>query len=115
MNRLFITIYLDEDVDVLVADLIRAHGFDVKTTLEANKLHSIDEEQLEYAVEQERVFFTHNRVDFESLAKDYFALGREHEGIIIAVRRSPYEIARRLLTILNNVTADEMKNQVRYI
>lgn len=30
MNHLFIAIYLDEDVDVLVADLIRAHGFDVK-------------------------------------------------------------------------------------
>jgi len=35
--------------------------------------------------------------------------------MITAVRRSPYEIARRLLTILNHVTADEMENQVRDI
>jgi hypothetical protein len=35
--------------------------------------------------------------------------------IIIAVRRSPYEIVRRLLAILNHVPADEMKNQLRYI
>jgi hypothetical protein len=38
-----------------------------------------------------------------------------HYGVIFAVRRSPQEIAQRLLVILNQVTADEMQNQVRYI
>ncbi|WP_434686922.1 hypothetical protein [Pseudanabaena minima] len=32
-----------------------------------------------------------------------------------AVRRSPQEIARRLMVILNQVTSEEMQNQVRYI
>jgi hypothetical protein len=27
MNRLFVELYLDEDVDVLVADLVSARGF----------------------------------------------------------------------------------------
>jgi len=36
-------------------------------------------------------------------------------GIIIAVRRPPYEIVRRLSLILNQVTADEIQNQLRYI
>jgi hypothetical protein len=31
-----------------------------------------------------------------------------HYGVIFAVRRSPQEIAQRLLVILNQVTADEM-------
>ena len=35
MSRLFIELYLDEDVDVLVADLVRARGFKVTTTQEA--------------------------------------------------------------------------------
>jgi hypothetical protein len=35
--------------------------------------------------------------------------------MILAVRRSPYDIARRLLRILNQVTADEMVSQVQYI
>jgi hypothetical protein len=30
-------------------------------------------------------------------------------------RRSPYEIARRPLVILNQVTADEIENQLVYI
>ena len=51
---------------------------------------------------------THNRADFEALARKYFAEEKPHDGIIVAVRRSPQDIARRLLVILNHVTADEM-------
>ena len=68
-----------------------------------------------YAVSQRKTILPHNRSDFEALAHQYFAVGQTHHGIIIALRRSPYEIALRLLTILNQVTADEMENQLRYI
>jgi hypothetical protein len=115
MKQLFIELYLDEDVDVLIADLLRARGFKVTTTQEAGQLGSGDEDQLAYAVIQQKALFTHNRSDFERVAEEYFAAGKEHHGIIIGVRRQPYEIARRLLAILNNVTADEMKNQLRYM
>ena len=67
-----------------------------------------------YAVNQQKTMLTHNRTDFEALTQKYFTAGRTHHGVIIAVRRSPYEIARRLLIILNHVTADEMQNQIRY-
>jgi hypothetical protein len=115
VSRLFIELYLDEDVDVLIADLLRARGFVVSTTVEAHQLHRSDAEQLAYASSQQQTLVTHNRADFEALAQAYFASGREHYGIILAVRRPPQEIARRLLLILNSVTADEMRNQVRYI
>ena len=114
-NRLFIELYLDEDVDVLVADLVRAHGFVAVTTQEAGRLRDSDEDQLAYAISQSMTILTHNRIDFETLAQSYFATDRPHNGIIIARRRSPYEIIRRLMVILNSVTADEMQNQVRYI
>lgn len=115
MSKLFIELYLDEDVDVLIADLIRARGFSVTTTVEAGQLHNDDDAQLAYAVTHDKTFVTHNRVDFEDRAQAYFAAGQSHPGIIIAVRRSPYDIAQRLLVIFNNVTADEIRNQVRYI
>ena len=115
MSRLFIELYLDEDVDVLIADLMRARGFKATTTREAGRTGSADKDQLAYAVSLRKTFFTHNREDFERLAGEYFAAGKEHHGIIIAVRRSPYEIVRRLLVIQNNVTADEIKDQLRYI
>ncbi len=115
MSSLFVELYLDEDVDVFVATLLRSHGFSVLTALEAGQLHKSDLEQLEYSTSQRRVLLTHNRADFEALAVSYFANGKTHHGIIVAVRRSPNEIVKRLLIILNQVTADEMQNQVRYI
>ena len=115
MNRLFVELYLDEYVDVLVADLVRARGFKATTTQEAGQIQNSDAEQLAYAVKQKASVLTHNRVHFEAHAREYFAAGRTHYGIIIAVRRPVYDLVQRLLIILNNVTADEMQNQIRYI
>jgi hypothetical protein len=50
VSRLFIDLYLDEDVDVLVAGLIRARGFAASTTQEAGQPGKNDAEQLAYAV-----------------------------------------------------------------
>jgi hypothetical protein len=115
VNRLFIELYLDEDVSVLVADLVRARGFGATTTQEAGMAGKDDPEQLTFAVDREAAMLTHNRKDYETLAQEYFTVGQAHYGIIVAARRRPYELARRLLSILNTTTADEMENQLRYI
>lgn len=115
MSNLFISLYLDEDVNVLVAELLRARGFDAITARDAGQLHATDAEQLSYAVGQARTLVTHNRTDFEELVQRYFNSGQMHYGVIFAVRRSPQAIGKRLLAILNQVTSDEMQNQVRYI
>lgn len=115
MSRIFIELYLDEDVNVLVADLIRAKGFLATRVRDEAQLQKSDSEQLLYCVSLKKTFVTHNRVDFERLIQGYFQLGKIHYGVIIAIRRPPQEIAIRLLKIINYVTADEMVNQVRYV
>ena len=115
MSRLFVELYLDEDVSALVARLLRVHGFTVQTTVEAGRQGAGDAEQLEYAVSCRHALLTHNREDFVRLAQEYFAAGRKHYGIIIAARRPPHEIVRRLMIILNRMTADEMEDQIIYI
>jgi len=112
--RLFIELYLDEDVDVLLATLVKARGFSARTMAEVARLGAADDRQLEYAAEQNLALLTHNRADFEELARDWLASGPTHAGILIAVRRPVHDMARRLLALLNDVTADEMENQVRY-
>ena len=112
---LFVELYLDEDVDVLIADLLKAYGFSALTTRDADQIQNSDADQLAYAAMQQKTLLTHNRVHFESLAKLYFEQNKTHWGIIIAVRRSSYEMMQRLLNVLNRVTADEMKNQIRYL
>lgn len=115
MSDLFIRLYLDEDVNVLIADLLKARGFDALTARDAGQLNVSDVGQLAYAVSQARTLVTHNRSDFEALIQDYFTFERIHYGVILAVRRPPQQITQRLLAILNQVTADEIQNQVRYI
>ena len=113
--KLFIELYLDEDVSVLLAKLLRARGFEVITTQDAKRLGASDKEQLEYAVRKEKVLLTHNRIHFEKLHKEYLRENKEHYGIIIATRQNEYITLKRLLKILDNISADEMKNQLRYI
>lgn len=115
MNRLFISLYLDEDVSTLIGTLVRRRGFTVVTARDAGQLSKSDAQQLAYATERQLAILTHNRDDFDELARQCIAAGKTHSGIIVAVRRPPHEIARRLLRLLDRLTADEMDNQLLYI
>lgn len=115
MSRLFVSLYMDEDVSVLVGTLLRSRGYEVLTTQAAGNVARSDPDQLAFAVSRQMAIVTHNRDDYLALFGEYLAAGRPHSGIIIAVRRSPYEIARRLLALLDTITADEMDNQLVYI
>lgn len=81
MSRLFIEFYLDEDVDVLLADLLRSRGFSVTTTQEAEKQGQDDSGQLAYSTSQQKTLFTHNRIHFELLAREYFETGEHTPGL----------------------------------
>ncbi|NBC19396.1 MAG: hypothetical protein GVY18_18985 [Bacteroidetes bacterium] len=114
-RRLFARLYLDEDVDVLVAHLVRSRGFEVATTHSERMLGQSDASQLAYASEHAWALVTHNRTDFEALAVQYFEEGRMHWGIICAFRRPPHDLADRLVRLLNEHTAADLKNQVVYL
>src|SRR5258708_7532616 len=102
MSRLFATLYLDEDVSVLLARLLRSRGFEAATTQEAGNIAASDERQLERSAARGLALLTHNRIDFERIATQYFDAGRHHSGIIIAVRRPPHDVLPRLLALLNH-------------
>ena len=56
-----VRLYLDEDVDETLALALGQRGFDALTTQEAGNLHARDDDQLAFATETGRAFFTHNR------------------------------------------------------
>ncbi len=113
--KLFADVYLDEDVSVLIATLLQARGFDAVTARDEGMLGQDDPGQLDHAVSLGRSVVTHNRVHFEHIHSEYLAAGEQHFGIIIATRRSPYEITRRLAVLINTLTANEIENQLFYI
>jgi hypothetical protein len=111
---IFASLYLDEDVSVLVATLLRARGFDAVTAVESGMLGQGDEFQLVRAAAMGRCVVTHNRVHFERLHRQYVETDQHHNGIIVAVRRNPYEVTRRLAILLDTLTADELCDQLLY-
>ena len=110
-----VRVYLDEDVDVLLAPLLAAHGIDCLTTLEAGNLGLSDAEQLAFADRESRVLISHNRIDFENLAIAWWNQQRDHAGIVLTVRRADtYALLRHVLPVLQLFLQAGWVNSVLY-
>jgi hypothetical protein len=100
-NPTALRLYLDEDVDVLLADLLAARGFDCLTAGRAGHLGWTDEAHLDYALQECRILITHNRQDFEQLAVRRWGQQKGHAGILIAFRRAnTYDLGRHVVPVL---------------
>lgn len=115
VNALFIRLYLDEDVYKDLAPALRARGFEAISVHELKRTGYSDAEQLAYAVSQQCALFSFNSPDYVALHVDYLASGREHYGIILSKQRPLGQVLRRLLDLLNRVTADTAVNQLWWI
>ncbi|MGB9301358.1 MAG: DUF5615 family PIN-like protein [Anaerolineae bacterium] len=112
---LFIRLYLDEDVHRRMASALRLRHFDVVSAHEVRRWGLSDEEQLSYAASEGRALFTYNAADYLQLHLDWLQRGQEHQGIIVSDQLPIGETVRRLLSLLNRVTADEMRNELRWL
>ena len=115
ISSLYIHLYFDEDVSAGIVDNLRTRGFDVLSSRDADTLGKSDDEQMLYAVSLRRAIVTHNRADFETQHREFLENGLKHFGVIIAKRRKDAEVVARLLSLLDDATAQEMENQLRYI
>lgn len=81
-------LYLDEEVPIALADLLRTRGHSASTTRDARRLGSSDPAQLLFAANNGLVLVTHNGGDFARLHQAWltWATGwdvvRPHAGII---------------------------------
>ncbi len=109
------SLYTDEDVDILIKPILQAKGFKVFTTLDEGMLGKTDQEQLDHAIKLQCAFVTHNRIDFEKLAVQYMGKGQAHHGIILATRRNVYELSRRIARLLEIHKSESIKNRLWYV
>jgi alpha-amylase/alpha-mannosidase (GH57 family) len=108
-------IHLNENLSPSLAIQLRKHGFDVTSSQEAKLLSEPDEVQLAYAASQQRAILTFNIGDFARLHDNYLAEGKEHWGVIFSTEEPIGVLFRRLLRLLSSVSADELKNQTRWL
>ncbi|WP_347178797.1 DUF5615 family PIN-like protein [Roseofilum capinflatum] len=104
--------HLDESVERAIAEGLRRRSIDVTTTPEENLLGITDEEQLAFAIANNRVVFTQD--------DDFLALhqrGLDHCGIVYCHQksRSMGEIVRGLVLIWEVLEPLDMQNHVEFV
>ena len=118
MQRLFSSLYLDEDLTDKLAFALRQRGFEAVAAHEVGLASAEDEAHLSYASEHGMILMTCNRDDFVGLARNWAAAGREHSGIIISPQFSDRQFGKLLrltLNLLNQVAYGELTNTVCYL
>ncbi|MCP4346454.1 MAG: hypothetical protein GY795_13110 [Desulfobacterales bacterium] len=108
-------LYLDEHLSPRIAVELRKHGFDVITLHDKEMLSKNDQEQLDASASEQRAIVTCNFSDFVVLNQEYNAKNKEHWGIILSTEEPTGVLIKRLLSLLNSLSASELKNHIRWL
>lgn len=108
------SVYLDECMDVALAEALDRQGVIAITTLVADMLGATDEAQLLYASAHALIMMSHNRRHFRRLHHLFQAEGRVHGGIILLARTTPRtRLAVRVTMMLDwIVKLDDHQNRL---
>lgn len=108
-------LHLNEHFSHRMAVQLRKRGFDVTSSQECGMLTEPDDVQLAHATANGRAILSFNIKDFVRLHKQYMTEGREHWGIILSTELPIKILIHRLLRLFHSVSADELKNQLRWL
>ena len=110
-----LTLLLDEDVWAGLAGALRERGYDAVAVTEIGRKGLPDEQQLDFAAENGRAILTHNIRDFAPLAQQYAVQEKPHAGIIVVYQLSKGELLNRTIDLLEDVTAAQLANTLRFL
>lgn len=109
-------IYIDENVDIRVAEGLRRRGIRAFSAIEKAMIGATDQKHFKYAMENKAVIFTHDH-HFLEIAKKIVGEGKSHSGVIFAEmnKLSTGECIKRLALYAEVLTAEEMKNHIEFL
>ena len=110
-----IRIYINESVDVAIAEGLKRRGLDAFSAKDTGNLGLTDEEQLVYAGREKAAIFTHD-TDFLRIAARWIEEGRTHY-VIIYCHQLSYPIGqclRKLRMLTSVLTSEDMVNHVEF-
>ncbi len=103
-EKLFASIYVDEDVYSSLAEDLRSRGFDALSTAEAGNIELLDEDQLEFAISKQAAILTFNVKHYTRMHKEYMIEGKNHWGIIVSRQLGYGELLSDRLSITSRFT-----------
>ena len=110
-----ITLYLDEHVQVSLAEGLRTRGVDVMTTQEAGNYSLDDIGQLNFAAKEGRVLLSFNKGHFAKIHYEWMEKGSPHAGIILSDQLTVGIIIRRLMRLYFSLSREDMQNRLEYL
>ena len=113
-----IRLYIDEDAgERAVVDGLRGRGVDLMTVVDSGMNGLADSHQLKFAAQIGRAIYSLNVGDFCQLHHEWLAQGQSHAGIILVPRQrySTGEKVRRLLELIDAMSAEEICNTVEFL
>lgn len=110
-----VRLYLDEMIPVVLALVLRQHGYDVLAAKEVNMFGKSDEEQLAFAVSNRRAIITFNIKDFVLLHQSRLSEEKKHFGIIVSPEIKISKSIYLCLRLLGRTESKDLINQLRFI
>ena len=110
-----IKLLIDEDVHSRLAHALRKRGYNAIHAQELERKGRSDSDQLLFAIQQERCFFTFNVKDFVILHSKHVKHSQEHWGIIVSKQLPFRETISKLLRLLQHTDKETMKNRLEFL
>ena len=113
MSRL--TLYLDEHVQIALAEALRARGVDILTTQEATNIGLDDASQLVFAAKKRRSLFSYDKRHFARIHYEWMGKKRQHAGITLSDQLAIGLLLRRLMKLHFSLNTEDMINRLEYL
>ena len=110
-----IELFIDEDVHSRLAHALRKRGYNAIHAQELERKGRSDSDQLLFAIQQERCFFTFNVKDFVILHSKHVKNRQEHWGIIVSKQIPFRETISKLLRLLQHSDKETMKSRLEFL
>lgn len=106
---------LDEHIWEGLTEALTQRGYDVLHITSTEQRGIDDEPLLAFATAQGRAVLTYNVCHFVPLVRLWYEAGREHAGVILSIQLPPGELLRQAERLLTTLSADELRNTVRWL
>ena len=110
-----LTLYLDEHVQLALAEALRTRGVDILTTQEARNIGLHDVDQLAFAAENRQSLFSFDKRHFATIHYEWMNMKKQHAGIILSDQLTIGLLLRRLMRLHFSLNTEDMINRLEYL
>ena len=110
-----IKLLLDEHIWEGLAAALTQRGYDAAHLNMTQHRGINDESLLTFATAEGRAVLTYNARHFVPLVRYWYEANRAHAGVILSIQLPPGELLRQVERLMATLSADELKNTVRWL